>query len=77
MAIRARLTTIRTEARDEAGKTHDRFASKDEAIAYKELAQRLESEKRNALKEEYDLNEAQLDAIVEEYLRNQGVNLDE
>ena len=77
MAIRARLTTIRSEARDEAAEAHDRYASRDEAVAFEARVAQLEEEKRNALKSEYMIDDAQLEAIVAEYLQNQGVRIRE
>ena len=77
MAIRAQLTTIRSEARDEAAEVHDRYASRDEAVAFEALVAQLEEKKRNALKREYMLDDAQLEVIVSEYLQNQGVRIRE
>lgn len=77
MAIRARLTRIRSEAREEAAVKHDRFASEEEAVAFQRLSERLQAEKRDALKQEYDVTDAELNAIVDEYLQNQGVRLNQ
>jgi hypothetical protein len=77
MAIRARLTVIRSEAKAEAKAQHDPFVSQDEAEAYEVLVGRLNREKRQVLLDEYRLTEADLDAIVQEYLKSQGANVRE
>lgn len=75
MAIRARLTVIRSESKAEAKAVHDPFASQDEAAAYEVLVGRLNREKQDALLEEYAITEEDVDAIVQEYLESQGANV--
>ena len=75
MAIRARLTVIDAEAKDEASSVHDKFSSKDAAIAYEDLVTRLKNEKQAALLAEHNLSEMDLDYIVNEYLQSQGVEM--
>ena len=77
MAIRARLTTIHTEAKTEAALEHDQFTSKEETILYEKRVAVLRYEKQAALLNEYSLTENDLDLIVDEYLRSQGTQLSE
>jgi hypothetical protein len=74
MAIRARLTVIDSEAKAEAAETHDRYASREEAIAYETLVSELKSDKRAALIAEHGILESDLDYIVAEYLDSRNVH---
>ena len=77
MAIPARLTVIKSEAKEEATAEYDRFASREEAVAWETKVARLEAEKRQALLDEYGITEQDLVLIVDEYLNAQGVEIRE
>lgn len=77
MAIRARLTVIRSESKSEAKEIHDPFRSKGDAIAYEKVVSEKEDVKRALLQEEYGLSDSDLEFIVNEYLQSQGVGLRE
>ncbi|HIA48245.1 MAG TPA: hypothetical protein EYN96_09845 [Candidatus Hydrogenedentes bacterium] len=77
MAIRARLTVIDSEAKGEAAEAYDRFASREDAIAYEEAVRQLRSEKRLDLMQEHNLTDSDLTYIVNEYLQSRGVKMTE
>ena len=74
MEIRARLTVVRSEAKEQAAEQYDRFASREAAVAYEALVSQLEQEAREEIMEEHGLTATDLDFIVQEYLDAQGVN---
>jgi len=75
MEIRARLTVIRSEAKEEAALRHDRFTSKEAAIAYERLVETLTQSARDEIMAEYGLTSTDLERIVQEYLDSQGVEI--
>lgn len=75
MEIRARLTVIRSEAKEKAALRHDRLASKEAAIAYEELVETLAQSARDEIMAEYGLTPTDLDRIIQEYLDSQGVEI--
>ena len=75
METRARLRVIRSEAKEEAVLRHDRFSSKEAAIAYEELIESLAQLARDEIMAEYGLTPTDLERIIQEYLASQYVKL--
>ena len=73
MAVRADLSEAKAEAKRRAEEKYPPFQSQESADKNREYREQLDAEAERLIREKYGLSEADLAAIIDEYLRSQGV----